>query len=85
VLTPDELGEAASRLAPGAVAVGDGAIHFRAVLEAVGVTVPADDSALHRVSAREHCRLAAAGPAGTPDTVLPAYLRLADAELKRPA
>jgi tRNA threonylcarbamoyladenosine biosynthesis protein TsaB len=85
VLTPGELGHAASRLAPDAVAVGDGAIHFRAVLEAVGVAVPADGSTLHRVSAREHCRLAAAGRAGMPDAVLPAYLRLADAELKRPA
>lgn len=85
VLTSDELGRAASGLAPGAVAVGDGAIHFRAVLEAAGVAVPADRSALHRVSAREHCRLAAAGRADTPEAVLPVYLRLADAELNRPA
>ena len=85
VMAPDELGRAASLLTPGAVAVGDGAIHFRAVLEAAGLAVPADGSALHRVSARQHCRLAAAGRAGTPDAVLPAYLRLADAELQRPA
>lgn len=79
--TPDALAEAAAALPTGAVAVGDGAVRFRAVLEAAGVSVPADDSAAHRVEAAVHARLAAGMEATTPDAVLPAYLRLPDAEL----
>jgi tRNA threonylcarbamoyladenosine biosynthesis protein TsaB len=63
------------------VAVGDGAVKFRAVLEAAGVVVPTDDSAAHRVEAAVHARLAAGMDPGASDAVLPAYLRLPDAEL----
>ena len=63
------------------MAVGDGAVRFRDVLEAAGAVVPADDSAAHRVDAAVHARLAAAMEPDARDAVLPAYLRLPDAEL----
>jgi tRNA threonylcarbamoyladenosine biosynthesis protein TsaB len=63
------------------LAVGDGAVRFRAELEAAGALVPADDSPAHRVDAAVHARLAAAMEPDAPETVIPAYLRLPDAEL----
>src|SRR5204862_344883 len=39
------------------LAVGDGAVRFRAELERAGVAVPADGSRAHRVSALMVCRL----------------------------
>jgi tRNA threonylcarbamoyladenosine biosynthesis protein TsaB len=80
-LTPAALAQAAAALPAGTVAAGDGAVRFRAVLEAAGVVVPADDSAVHRVDAAVHARLAAGMEPSAPDAVLPAYLRLPDAEL----
>ena len=63
------------------LAIGDGALEFRAFLEAAGAEVPPDGSPLHRVAARHLCRLArAAAPAGR-GGVLPDYLRLPDAEI----
>ena len=83
-LAPAELAHAAAALGHAAVAIGDGALKFRDVLGAAGVAVPAAGSVLHRVSAREHCRLAVACRPDRADAVLPAYLRLADAERNRP-
>ncbi|MGN6188906.1 MAG: tRNA (adenosine(37)-N6)-threonylcarbamoyltransferase complex dimerization subunit type 1 TsaB [Conexibacter sp.] len=80
-LAPDALVTAAAALPAGTLAVGDGAVQFRAVLEAAGVGVPTDDSAAHRVDAAVHARLAAGMEPTAPDAVLPAYLRLPDAEL----
>jgi tRNA threonylcarbamoyladenosine biosynthesis protein TsaB len=80
-LTPEALVEAVGALPAGLVAVGDGAVRFRTVLEAAGAVVPTDDSAAHRVEAAVHARLAAGMDPKAPDAVLPAYLRLPDAEL----
>lgn len=80
-LAPAALAEAVRRLPSGAVAVGDGAIRFRDALEAAGALVPEDGSAAHRVDAAVHARLAAGMEPEAPETVLPAYLRLPDAEL----
>ncbi|HEU4702819.1 MAG TPA: tRNA (adenosine(37)-N6)-threonylcarbamoyltransferase complex dimerization subunit type 1 TsaB [Conexibacter sp.] len=80
-LTPEALAAAAATLPAGAVAVGDGAVQFRTVLEAAGTVVPPDDSAAHRVEAAVHARLAAGMHPEASDAVLPAYLRLPDAEL----
>ena len=80
-LTPEALAQAVAALPVAPVAVGDGAIRFRDVLEAAGAVVPADDSAAHRVDAAVHARLAAAMEPDASDAVLPAYLRLPDAEL----
>jgi tRNA threonylcarbamoyladenosine biosynthesis protein TsaB len=63
------------------LAVGDGAVEFREVLERSGVWIPEEDSDLHRVSAINHCRLATARLASAPDEVGPEYLRLPDAEI----
>ena len=64
--------------APGTLCVGDGAVRYRALLEAVGAEVPPDASELHLVRARFHARLATDfGPA---ELVEPLYLRIPDAE-----
>jgi tRNA threonylcarbamoyladenosine biosynthesis protein TsaB len=80
-LVPERLAEGVRGLPAGTVAVGDGAVRFRDVLEAAGAVVPADGSAAHRVDATVHARLAAAMEPVARDAVLPAYLRLPDAEL----
>lgn len=80
-LTPDALAEAVAALPAGTLAVGDGAVRFRDVLAAAGAVVPADDSAAHRVDAAVHARLAAVMEPDAQEAVLPAYLRLPDAEL----
>lgn len=68
---------------PGTLAVGDGAIAFRAVLERAGCTVPPDDAEAHRVDAAVLCALARDRPSGPPDAVLPFYVRAPDAQPTR--
>ena len=67
---------------PGVLAVGEGAITFRAVLERAGSTVPPDDADAHRVDAAVLCSLAHGRAVGPLDAVLPSYVRPPDA---RPA
>jgi tRNA threonylcarbamoyladenosine biosynthesis protein TsaB len=76
-LAPAEL---AARLAPGTLAVGDGAVRFREELERAGAAVPAGDSPLHRVSALQVCRIGAAGEPSDRDALLPDYRREPDAK-----
>lgn len=72
-VSPEELD-----LEPGAVVVGDGALRYRAALEARGAVVPPDESELHLPRARFHAALATRyGPA---ELVEPLYLRVPDAE-----
>jgi tRNA threonylcarbamoyladenosine biosynthesis protein TsaB len=74
--TPDEL-----VLEPRTVCVGDGALRYRAQLEAAGAEIPPDDADVHVPRARFHAALAREfGPA---ESVEPLYLRVPDAE--RPA
>jgi hypothetical protein len=47
--------------------------------------VPEGNSALHRVTAVNHCRIARHLEAANPDDVHPQYLRLPDAEIARRA
>ncbi|MCW3003755.1 MAG: peptidase glycoprotease [Conexibacter sp.] len=76
---PERLAEAVE-LAPGPWrAVGDGALRFRAELEAAGVVVEADGADLHRVSAEALCRLAAEAPPVDRDALVPEYVRAPDA------
>ncbi len=82
-LTPQALASYASELGAGALAIGDGAIEFRNVLERSGSLVPPESSDLHRVSAANHCRLAGGKAASAPADVGPDYLRLPDAEIAR--
>jgi tRNA threonylcarbamoyladenosine biosynthesis protein TsaB len=63
------------------LAVGEGAVEFRHVLEGSGALIPGDDSLLHRVSAIEHCRVGEGLRPESPGEVRPQYLRLPDAEL----
>jgi tRNA threonylcarbamoyladenosine biosynthesis protein TsaB len=76
VLAPGEL-----RLEPGTLCIGDGAVRYREVLEALGAQVPPRESELHLPRARFHAQLATEFV--EPDAVEPLYLRLPDAEQKR--
>ena len=82
-LGPDALAAAAvdvgSRGGRPCLAVGDGAVRFRAQLESAAVSVPADSSPVHRVSALQLCRLAATAPAIDHRTLVPEYVRAPDA------
>jgi tRNA threonylcarbamoyladenosine biosynthesis protein TsaB len=80
VTPPDQLAERAGRDLADAVAVGDGSIRFREILEAAGMRVPPDSSELHVVRALHICRLAARVPPERPEAVLPTYIRDPDAE-----
>jgi len=80
---PEALAELLAPLGPTTLAIGDGAIAFREVLERSGAFIPDDDSQLHRVTATNHCRLAAGLEATVPDEVRPDYLRAPDAEMAR--
>jgi tRNA threonylcarbamoyladenosine biosynthesis protein TsaB len=75
---PACLSPSALRPDAGALCVGDGAVRYRAVLEAAGAVVPPDGSELHVPWARHHARLASDfGPA---ERVEPIYLRVPDAD-----
>jgi tRNA threonylcarbamoyladenosine biosynthesis protein TsaB len=65
------------------LAIGDGAVAFRTVLERSGALIPDDGSDLHRVTAVNHCRLGVVADPSDPDAVRPQYLRLPDAEIAR--
>ena len=62
----------------GATYVGDGAVRYRATIEAGGGTVPPDASDVHVPWARHHVALA--GDFDGPERVEPIYLRAPDAE-----
>lgn len=74
-LTPDAL---AARIAaaPGALAVGDGALRYRDALEAAGAEVPADRDPRHEIDPTRIARLGAERPRGP---AVPLYLREPDA------
>ena len=76
-VTPQMLADLAR---PDLLAVGDGSVRFREVLEPAGVEIPADGSPLHQVSALALARLASTQEA-TSESVTPEYVRLPDAEL----
>jgi tRNA threonylcarbamoyladenosine biosynthesis protein TsaB len=82
-IAPEGLAELMAPFGPGALAIGDGAVAFREVLERTGSFIPEDRSPLHRVTAKYHCRLAACLPATGPQEVRPEYLRAPDAEIAR--
>ncbi|MGA2009890.1 MAG: tRNA (adenosine(37)-N6)-threonylcarbamoyltransferase complex dimerization subunit type 1 TsaB [Solirubrobacteraceae bacterium] len=80
-IAPEALARTLAARPGGWLAVGDGAVELRAVLERPGVRVPEDESPLHQVSAAEHCRLAQGLRPESPGSVRPQYLRLPDAEI----
>lgn len=92
VLAPDQLvrvaagggvADAGGAGLGGAQAVGDGALRFRELLERAGMHVPEAESPLHRVSASEHCRLAAVLAPSPDGRLQPEYLRRPDAEIAK--
>lgn len=80
-MAPEELAKTLQSDGHAWLAVGDGAVEFRAALEHVGARIPEPDSELNRVSAIEHCRLALGLRPEPPEGVQPEYLRLPDAEI----
>jgi tRNA threonylcarbamoyladenosine biosynthesis protein TsaB len=82
---PQALADVVKDLRPSPLAIGEGAVEFREVLERAGALIPDDQSAIHRVSAINHCRLALSMRGSPPDQVRPEYLRLPDAEINRRA
>jgi tRNA threonylcarbamoyladenosine biosynthesis protein TsaB len=72
-LVPDSLD-----VDPGRTYVGDGAVRYRATIEAAGGVVPPDESELHLPHARFHAQLADKG--GPAELVEPVYVRAPDAE-----
>ncbi len=80
-LAPEALAQLVTPLGPTTLAIGDGAVGFREVLERSGSFIPEDDSPLHKVTAMNHCRLAGHLEGGAPDEVRPEYLRAPDAEI----
>ena len=75
---PAVLAPADVEVSAGVVCIGDGAIRYRAVLEAKGAVVPPDDDERHLPRARFHAQLA--GELGPVDAIEPLYLRVPDAE-----
>jgi tRNA threonylcarbamoyladenosine biosynthesis protein TsaB len=62
----------------GAMCVGDGAVRYRAVLEANGAAIPPDGDLLHLPRAVHHARLAQ--EFGSVDATVPIYVRAPDAK-----
>jgi tRNA threonylcarbamoyladenosine biosynthesis protein TsaB len=84
-LAPEALADVIGELGGNPLAIGEGAVEFRVILEASGAVVPEDDSELHRVTAANHCRIARHLRPADPDQIHPEYLRLPDAEIARRA
>ena len=78
--TPDDVAARVAEAGVDPLAVGDGSVRFREVLEAAGVRVAPTGSGSHVVRGLSICRLAAAAAPVSPDAVLPDYLRLPDAK-----
>ena len=66
---------------PGWLAVGDGAVRYRAELEAGDMEVPPDDDPRHLVRGAALVRLATAATPVPVATLVPDYVRLPDAEI----
>jgi tRNA threonylcarbamoyladenosine biosynthesis protein TsaB len=80
VAAPKAVAERLRERGASTLAVGDGAVRFRDVLEAAGAEVPEDGSSSHVVRGLSICRLAATVAAAPVEAVLPDYLRLPDAK-----
>ena len=80
VSAPEAVAERLRERGTSTLAVGDGAVRFRDVLEAAGATVPDDGSSSHVVRGLSICRLAATAAPAPVEAVLPDYLRLPDAK-----
>jgi tRNA threonylcarbamoyladenosine biosynthesis protein TsaB len=79
-LAPESLLEALAGRARAPLAIGEGAIAFRGVLEHGGMSVPEDRSELHRITAAGHCLIARDLEPVEPGKLAPDYQRLPDAQ-----
>jgi tRNA threonylcarbamoyladenosine biosynthesis protein TsaB len=77
---PDALAERLPELGRSVLAIGEGAVEFRAQLERSGATVPDDRAELHRVTAVGHCQIARRLQPAPTDRIVPEYLRPPDAK-----
>ena len=80
VADPVELAERLGELEGSPLAAGDGAVRFRAELEAAGVTVAPSEDPVHGISARDVCALGESTAEAPPDRIEPVYLRPPDAK-----
>ncbi|HLH14589.1 MAG TPA: tRNA (adenosine(37)-N6)-threonylcarbamoyltransferase complex dimerization subunit type 1 TsaB [Solirubrobacteraceae bacterium] len=85
-LAPEQLASVIAEAGPASaerswLAVGDGAVRYRAQLERAGVPVAEPASPLHLVSAASICELGARAHAPALERVVPDYRRRPDAEL----
>lgn len=64
----------------GSLAVGDGALRFRDVLQGAGAEVPPPEDPVHRIGADALVKLAVQAKAVPPTDVVPRYLRHPDAQ-----
>ena len=81
---PAQLAERLSAVGADALAVGDGAVEFRSVLEHSGALIPEDELGPPQGRGDEPLS-ARPGHSGRPRRVVPEYLRLPDAEIARRA
>jgi tRNA threonylcarbamoyladenosine biosynthesis protein TsaB len=79
-LAPQELADRLSELDRSVLAIGEGAVEFRAQLERSGAAIPEDRAELHRVTAVGHCQLARRLEPTPADRIVPDYLRPPDAK-----
>jgi tRNA threonylcarbamoyladenosine biosynthesis protein TsaB len=77
---PEALAERIPDLGRSVLAIGEGAVEFRAQLERSGALVPDGRAELHRVTAVGHCRLARRMEPTPADRIVPDYLRPPDAK-----
>lgn len=77
---PEALAERLQAVGQSVLAVGEGAVEFRAQLERSGASIPDRGAELHRVTAVGHCRLARRLKATSADRIVPDYLRPPDAK-----
>jgi tRNA threonylcarbamoyladenosine biosynthesis protein TsaB len=78
--TPERIVARVGDLPDTPLAVGDGSVRSRSVLEAAGIRVEPAGSGAHVVRGLHICRLAAVAAAEPPEAVLPEYIRLPDAK-----
>jgi tRNA threonylcarbamoyladenosine biosynthesis protein TsaB len=80
VADPAELAEHLGELEGSPLAAGDGAVRFRAELEAAGVAVAPSEDPVHEISARDVCALGESTAEASADRIEPLYLRPPDAK-----
>jgi tRNA threonylcarbamoyladenosine biosynthesis protein TsaB len=79
VASPERVVESVQAHGRAPLAVGDGSLRFRGLLEAAGIEVAPMDSGLHVPRATWICAIGSLVAPEPPETVLPHYLRAPDA------